>query len=166
MKKISIILSITIFSIAFAESSYELDWLPFGKARELSKKTDKPLVVYIERNGCGWCRKFWNNTLTDDEIEKQLDSFFVVTKINLSSMNKVEVDGETYTERQLGSMFAVRGVPATIFVTPQDTVLAKLPGYMPPEQFKVVIKYFGEGWYENMSYQEFMESEKKLKQKD
>ena len=147
----------------FAGQPKKTQWLPFGKAREESRKEKKILLTYIYSTGCGWCRRFWNTTLTNPEIDSLIDNFFVATKVNLASNDKVEIDGKSYTERQVGAMFAVRGTPTTIFITPTDTILAKIPGYMPADQFKTVLKYFGEGWYKDMTYQEFMESEKKLK---
>ncbi len=155
-------LVIVSFVMGTAQQTQKVEWLPFGKAQEKSKKEGKILLTYIYSTGCGWCRRFWNTTLTNPEIEQMIDSYFVATKINLASNNKVEIDGKSYTERQVGAMFAVRGTPTTIFITPTDTILAKIPGYMPVDQFKSVLKYFGEGWYKDMTYQEFMESEQKL----
>jgi len=153
------------FVLGSAQSENKPEWLPFGKAREKSHQENKIMLTYIYSTGCGWCRRFWNTTLTNSEIEKMISKYFVATKINLASNNKVELDGKSYTERQIGAMFAIRGTPTTIFITPTDTILAKIPGYMPADQFKVVLKYFGEGWYKDMSYQEFLDSERKLNNK-
>ena len=153
------------FVLGSAQSENKLEWLPFGKAREKSRQEKKIMLTYIYSTGCGWCRRFWRTTLTNPEVEKMIAEHFVATKINLSSNKKVELNGKLFSERQIGAMFAVRGTPTTIFISPSDTILAKLPGYMPAEQFKIVLKYFGEGWYKDMSYQEFLESERKLNSK-
>lgn len=162
-KLLTTLLLVSAITVGFAQQAHKTQWLPFGKAREKSRKEKKIMLTYIYSTGCGWCRRFWNTTLTNPEIDSLINKFFVATKVNLASNNKVELDGKSYTERQVGAMFAVRGTPTTIFITPTDTILAKIPGYMPVDQFKTVLKYFGEGWYKDMTYQEFMESENKIR---
>ncbi|MCD6595676.1 thioredoxin fold domain-containing protein [bacterium] len=159
---VALIILISVISFAGNKNAEKLIWHPFGDAKILSKENNKPLMVVVVSASCGWCKKYLSTTLADNEVDAQLDKYFVVSKVNVSSMNKIEVDGKEYTERQIGSMFAVRGVPATIFISPSDTIIAKLPGYIPTDKFKTIIQYLGEGWYKDMTYQEFIESDNKI----
>ena len=151
-----------VFSFVSAKDSQKLIWHSFGEAKTLSRKNNKPMMVVVISSSCGWCKKYLRTTLSDENIQSQIDKYFIASKVNISLNNKVEVDGKEYTERQIGSMFAVRGVPATIFITPTDTIIAKLPGYVPPDKFKTILRYLGEGWYKDMTYKDFIESEKSL----
>jgi len=165
----TILLSVTILLILTTvvadtlASGDELVWHPFGKAIAKAKTEKKHVYVYIYTNSCGWCKKFWGQTLTNDDIESELDGSFIATKINMSSSQKVEFNGEMVAERQLGAMFAVRGYPHSVFMTGDNEVIAKIPGYLPPEKFSPVLKFIGGGWYKDMNFQEFQQSENKLK---
>ena len=163
-RKISFALIITIaFSGFLNAETTEIDWKPLGKAVELAKKDGKPVYVYLFRNGCGWCKKFKNKTLAKSEIIEQLSENFYSCQLNSSSTKKQEFNGEKLTEGQLAAMFAVRGVPTSAFLDSDGKIIAKLPGFMSSDQFLNVLKYIGKGWYKDMTYQEFLESEDKLK---
>ncbi len=157
-----------IFSVLFCfadKSGKELDWKELGKGMELSKEEEKPLFVYIYSTHCGWCRRFNKATLQDTSVVRILSENFIVSRPNTSSTKKQGFKGKKATERQLAAMFAVRGVPSSVFLDSNGKLITKLPGFMPPDVFKKVLKYIGEKWYKDMSYQEFLESEKKLEKK-
>ncbi len=151
---------VSVFAAPLKES--KIQWTPIGEAWAKLGKTDKPLFVYVTSNGCGWCTKFWNETLTDPEIEKTLSDKFIFTKVNLSSRALIDFDGQQKEERAVGAMFNVRGTPHSIFVNGKQEIIGRLPGYTPASDFKVVLKYISEKWYETMKFEDFVASEKKL----
>ncbi len=156
------------FSIIFAfagDKKQELDWQTLQKGLDLSKKQKKPLYVFIYSSHCGWCKKFKQNTLSNDGIINTLSEKFVIAKLNTSSNTKQEFDGKKSSERQIASMFGIRGVPTSVFMDAEGKVITKLPGYSPPETFASILRYIGGGWYSDMSYQEFIESGNLLKHK-
>ena len=151
--------------LAQSEKKNELKWLTFEKAMESSKKQKKLIYVYLNSSTCGWCRRFESQTLANEAVKEKLSKDFIVTKINTGSTEKQTFQGKEVTERQLGMMFSVRGVPTSAFVDASADsmqLITKLPGFMPADQFAALLKFMGEGWYKNMSYQEFLESEQKL----
>ncbi len=164
----TILLSVTILWILIAAvaespaSGDELGWHPFGEALAKAKAEKKHVYVYIYTNSCGWCKKFWSQTLTSNDIEAELDESFIVTKINMSSSQKVELNGDMVAERQIGAMFAVRGYPHSVFMNGDNEVIAKIPGYLSPDKFSPVLKFIGGGWYKDMNFQEFQQSENEL----
>lgn len=160
---------VIVFSIVFAfagDNVSKIDWQTLQKGLDLSKKEKKPLYVFIYSTYCGWCKKFKRSTLSDEKIIKQLSEGFVAAKLNTASNAKQEYDGEQSTERQLAAMFGIRGVPTSVFMDNDGKVIAKLPGYSPPETFANILRYISEGWYNDMSYQEFIESGNSLKREN
>jgi len=155
------------FSALFCEETKKksLEWLTFGKALETSKKDKKPIYVYLYGTYCGWCKKFNKETLSDTTIINKLSQHFVITKLNTASTETQEFQGEQVSERQIATIFAVRGVPSNVFMDSLGTIIAKIPGYMPPDKFTPVLQYISDGWYKDMTYQEYIDSGDKLKKK-
>jgi len=165
-KKIALWIIALSVIIAFAgEKKNEIKWQTLQDGMNLAKKENKPLYVFIFSSHCGWCRKFKQNTLSNSDIINTLSEKFISAKLNTSSNQKQEFNGKKATQRQLASMFGIRGVPTSVFMDSEGKVITKIPGYAPPETFGNILRYIGEGWYNDMSYQEFIESENLLKNK-
>ncbi len=166
-RKFLLIVSLTIIAISNAEKSEadSINWKTYEKALKLSKESGRPIYFYIYSNSCGWCRRFVQQTLQDSLVMRKLNSKFIPVKINSSSTEKQKLDGKEITERQLAAMFAIRGVPTSAFMDTEGKLITKLPGFIPPAQFMSVLNYIGDGWYKDMDYQEYIESEEKLKNK-
>lgn len=166
-RRFSQILFLTILALSYAQKteSDSINWKTYEKAKKLSKDSGRPIYFYIYSNSCGWCRRFVQQTLQDSIVLRKLNSKFIPVKINSSSTEKQKVDGKEVTERQLAAMFAIRGVPTSAFMDSEGKLITKLPGYIPPAQFLSILNYIGDGWYKDMEYQEYIESEEKLKNK-
>ena len=56
----------------------QIHWVEgFENAKKISKKTDKPLYVFISAPECPWCEKFERTTLKEKEVINKLDKNFV-----------------------------------------------------------------------------------------
>jgi thioredoxin-related protein len=137
-------------------------WLDFDEAFESDIGDGKHLVVNFYSTGCFWCKKMDNLTFTDPIISNMLAGGFVGAKVNIASNRKVEWMGDVISERELARIFAVRGTPNTAFVDSTGKIVARVPGYIDPERFKIVLKYIDGYWYNELSFQEYLISEKAL----
>lgn len=131
-------------------------WLPYNEGLLKAKKENKYVLIYFYTDECGWCRKMEKETYSNEEVKKILSDKFVNIKINARSENKVVENGEEISERKLATLFQVSGYPTTWFLESNYTKIAPLPGYVPADQFISVIKYIGEGWYKNISFEEYL----------
>jgi len=57
--------------------------------------------------------------------------------------------------------FKIRGVPATYFLKPDGSVIFNIPGYLPPEDYGLVLRYIGENHYLEKSFEEFRKENSK-----
>ena len=142
--------------------SVDWRWLDFDEAFESDIGDGKHLIVNFYSIGCFWCKKMDNLTFTDPIISNMLDGGFVGAKVNIASNRKVEWMGDVISERELARIFAVRGTPNTAFVDSTGKIVARVPGYIDPERFKIVLKYIDGYWYNELSFQEYLVSEKAL----
>ncbi len=144
----------------------KLNWTPIGKVESFAKNENKIAMIYVTSKGCAWCRKFYKNTLNNPEIIVKLNEKFRYAKVNISSHAKVEYQGKTIIEKKLGKILLVRSTPTTLFLDDDKKVIARIPGYMSVKDFSKVLTYLGDGWYEDISYEDFINSEEKLNKRN
>jgi len=140
-------------------------WYSFSEAYPMAIEQGKHLIVNFYSLGCLWCNKLDNETFGNSEILKELSDDFVGARVNIGSNRTVEWKGNLITERELARLFFVRGTPYLAFVDTTGTVIATVPGYVPPDKFAPMLKYIGGYWYKEFTYQEFLASEEALKKK-
>ena len=134
------------------------NWLSYNEALLKAEKESKSILVFFYSDGCSWCDKMEREVYANNEVKKILADKFVSVKINASSNNKVEVNGEEITEKAFSLSYQVTGYPTTWFLEDKDKGIAPLPGYIPAEQFVTVLKYIGEEWYKKITFQEYVEN--------
>ncbi|MCK4309257.1 MAG: thioredoxin fold domain-containing protein [Candidatus Atribacteria bacterium] len=134
-----------------------LKWLSYNEGLTLAQKENKYVLIYFYTDGCSWCKKLEKETFFDEDVKKILSDKFVTVKINARSENKVLENGKEISERELATLYQVSGYPTTWFLESNHSRVAPLPGYVTTEQFIPVLNYIGEGWYESISFKEYLE---------
>jgi len=148
-------------SAMFAESEWK--WLDFADAQLLAIEEGKPLIINFYSTGCYWCRKLDSDTFGDSLVDHRLRESFVAARVNIASNRKVQWRDQTITEHDLARHFSVRGTPHTAFVDTVGKVVGSVPGYIPPQNFLPMLKFVEGGWYNELTFQEFLVSEEALK---
>jgi len=98
-----------------------------GPALEDAKVQDKPMFVYIRSEYCYWCKKFEEETFTNQSVIDRLNKDFILVSIDTDTqMNEVK-------------NFMVRGTPTGIFLDPNGTEIKRVPGYRETEIFLNII---------------------------
>jgi len=100
-----------------------IDWtnnLDAAKATALSE--NKPVLIDFYAEWCGWCKRMDADTYSDKKVA-ELAKSFVCVKINSDENAK------------LANTYQVRGLPTTVFLKPDGSVISVMPGYQPPDQF-------------------------------
>lgn len=92
-------------------------------AIEAAKVQGKPVFVYIRSEYCGWCRKFEEETFTNQTVIKTLNEKFILVSL--------DADKQKNETRN----FAVFGTPTMVFLDPNGTGLKRIPGYTDTETF-------------------------------
>jgi len=117
MKKIVLgllLLSRTLFS---------LEWIKdVDAAFALAKKEHKNVIVLVEGENCRWCKKLKYRTLSDEGVEKRLETF-VTVKVMREDPSAMSV------------LPPVKGVPTIFFMKENKTVVKEILGYVNVEDF-------------------------------
>ncbi|MCZ7383554.1 MAG: thioredoxin fold domain-containing protein [Candidatus Methanoperedens sp.] len=92
-------------------------------ALEAAKAQGKPVFVYAWSQYCGWCKKFEEETFTNQSVIKTLNENFILISI--------DVDKQRNETRN----FRVRGTPTEIFLDSNGKEIKRIPGYTDTQTF-------------------------------
>lgn len=160
------IIALAILTSGTALSEETFKWLDFAEAFPKARAEGKHLIINFYSIGCGWCRKMDGSTYGDSAVAAIIAKDFVAARMNVASNRKVDWMGEQVSEREIASALAGRGTPFTTFIDTAGVVVARLPGYVDSPRFISILEYVGGYWYENLSYQEYIESGKVIEAQD
>ena len=103
----------------------EVSWFHSpDKALAAAETSQRPLLLFVGSKHCRYCQKMKRQTFANQQVVKQIQQGFVPLAI--------DADASPEVVKQLG----VQGLPTTIVVSPQGTVLARLKGYAPPKRLR------------------------------
>jgi len=124
----------------------ELKWLSWNEGYPLAKKSGKILLIDMYTDWCGWCKKMDKDTYAKEEIIKMINDDFVPVKFNPEKTGiKYEVEGKTYTGRQLFAMLVQNnriGYPTTLFLYTNEKKIYMQSGYQNAENFKALLNQY------------------------
>lgn len=139
--------------IFFAGSAYgkkdAFAWYTADKGLAKVDSTNKLIMIDVYTKWCGWCKKLESEVFSRSEIQGYLAKKFIPIKLNAEdSKSRVSFAAQEFTYAQLARALGVTGFPIVLFLESNGQLLYKLPGYLPPDEFMKVLKFFGEREYE------------------
>ena len=108
--------------------SKEIEWQTFAKGMARAKSENKKIFVHFYANWCGACRIMEKITFKDPAVIAYLNENFISIKVN------------TDREQQTSLMFRVRLLPDNWFIAENGDPIGHQPGYITPEQLKIILK--------------------------
>lgn len=124
-----------VFAFALGVSAEEIKWAKsFDEAYKAAAQENKPVMIDIYTDWCGWCKKLDRDVYTAKAVV-ELSGKFICLKLNPE------------TDQEHGALFKVDGFPTIIFTDAKKKELHRISGYVPPESFveemKKALKAFG-----------------------
>jgi thioredoxin-related protein len=108
-----------------ATTNPEIPWLRSAtEAAKLSQSTGKPILVYIRSQNCHYCDLLQKNTWQNPETRTRVMRDMIPLKLTLEE-NKEAVEA-----------MKVKGFPSVVIFSPRREYLARIDGYVTPEQFQ------------------------------
>jgi thioredoxin-related protein len=164
MKKLIFLLTILFVSFA-ANAQEKINWLSFEEAIEFSKTTQKPFLIDIYTEWCGWCKKMDANTYSNKVITEFINTNFYAVKLNGEEKKDIVHNGKTYRYQKRGrrgyhelaaSLLSNKlSYPATVFLDKEGKLIQNVPGYHPKEQFEKIIAFFSNENYKTTQWELF-----------
>jgi thioredoxin-related protein len=133
-----------------------LQWQGWDSGLKDAGKSQRPVLVDVYTDWCGWCRRMEKDVYSRAEVKDYLSKKFVIVKLNAESSESARYEGRSWTSRSLASRFQVTGYPTTIFLRSNGEHLANLPGYIAADRFLLLLRYVGDGAMDRgLSFEEF-----------
>ena len=153
-------LAVTLFllpSLAAADPA----WRPWDAGLREAAAAGRPVLVDVYTDWCGWCKRMDRDVYARADVQNYLARRFVTVKLDAESNATARYEGRTYTLRTLAARFGVTGYPTTLFLGVKGNYLGNSPGYMPPQDFLLQLRFVGDGHAERgESFEDFLRAAK------
>ncbi|MEM9352286.1 MAG: thioredoxin family protein [Planctomycetota bacterium] len=100
----------------------------YQDAWRASQKSNRPVLIYVSMPQCAHCVRMLEQTYGSGEVTQLVDDSFETVSV------------DRYRDAELVGKLHIKWYPTTILVGTNNKVLAKLEGYIEPQQFKRKIK--------------------------
>ncbi len=136
---------------------------------EGAHKEGKRFAIMWELKGCPYCKETHFVNFARPDIAGYVKANFEVLQLNIiGSRNVTDFDGVELSEKELAAKYGVRFTPTFQFfperaaplkaLEPAKREVARLPGYMRPEDFLAMFRYVREKAYESKSFRDYVKS--------
>jgi thioredoxin-related protein len=120
----------------------ELGWLNWNQGISEASITRRPILIDVYTDWCGWCKRMDRDVYSRDDVRGYLNQHFILVRLNAESADEASYGGRTLTSRALAQQLT--GYPTTIFLKSNGEHIANVPGYVPADRFKLMLRYIGE----------------------
>ncbi|HMA76621.1 MAG TPA: thioredoxin fold domain-containing protein [Candidatus Krumholzibacteriaceae bacterium] len=135
-------------------------WHSVEEGLSLAEKKDKTVVIDFYTSWCKWCEVMEERTFSKQEVVKYLEENFICVRVNAEDKeNRFIYMGDEYSPRSLARKFGVKGYPSLAYLESDGELIQVVPGFIPPETYIKVLKYFREEHYKkDVSLRDFLEA--------
>jgi thioredoxin-related protein len=137
-------------------------WMTIEEAAGKLEKEQRPVLIDLYTTWCGWCKQMDKKTYSNKQVAEYLQAKFYPVKVDAETHATIKWGGRSYqfnTNYRANefALYLAHGqleFPTTIIIPPGGEPQA-IPGYMEPKELEMLVKYFGEGKYGKMSFDEY-----------
>jgi thioredoxin-related protein len=140
-----------------------INWMNLTDAASSLEKEKRPVLIDIYTSWCGWCKVMDSKTYSNKNVAAYLQSKFYPVKLNAETKEEISWQGKTYhySDDYRCNEFAVYvmqgqlAFPTTVIIPADGSQPQAIPGYIPKKEFEMIVKYFGEGEFGKISFEEY-----------
>ena len=143
-----------------------VQWRTLPDAEAAMKLVNKPLIIDLYTDWCGWCKVMDKKTYSDRKVVEYLEEKFYAVKLDAETREDIKWAGKTfrfnasYKTNDI-ALYLTQGhlaFPTTVIIPSDGSAPQAVPGYLTPKQFEIILKYFGEGNYGRTSFEDYQKT--------
>ena len=125
LKPAVLFLWVLVFSSAhrFANSSEKMKWLSLQEATDSLAKSQRPVLIDLYTDWCGWCKVLDEKTFSVDKVQKVLKDKTIPIKVDFDNNKK------------LVEQYKIKGIPCLIFVDGEGKEVGRIVGFKPADKW-------------------------------
>jgi len=142
-----------------------VNWMSFKEAQEKNKILEKPFIIDLYTDWCGWCKHMMRTTYSNANIASYINTHFYPVKFDAEGKDTIVYNGTTYkptspapktphelTLKLLGTSLSY---PSTLFVTNQFQYNLLSQGYLEDKKLEPLLVFMVENAWRTVPYDEF-----------
>lgn len=141
----------------------KLEWLTLAEAEAKTAIQKKDIIIDLYTDWCGWCKVMDRNTYTNPNVIRYIHDKFYPVKLNAETREKLSWRGKEFkyndTYRVHDYAILLTGgqlsYPSTIILPADGSPPQLIPGYLKAPEMELILKYFGEGHYGKIPFEEY-----------
>lgn len=145
MRIVGCIWIIMVLAWPTASNGETVNWRSFEDGLAEARTAGKNVFLYFDADWCGYCRMMEKETLGHEAVIAYLNRYFI----------SIRIDGSR--NKPMAQRFRIRGFPSSFFLDEKLEQVARLPGYVPPDNFYFYMEYTVSNAYEQFTPQQYYE---------
>ena len=157
-----LLLNLNFSKLIYAQQKVE--WIELDNNTKINNN-GKKIIIDLYTDWCGWCKVMDRNTFTNPDVIDHINNNFVPVKFDAEYQNSVVFNKNSYNFVKSGrkginelAYYLTNGnlsYPMTVFLDENYNLITLLPGYHKPNFYNLVLKYIGEDYWKDMSWDEY-----------
>lgn len=132
-------------------------WISFEKMIESNQSEPKKIMLFMEADWCGVCKRMKREVFPDPTIQALLKTEFFPVRIDIESEEEIQFMDERVTKMELSKEFGIRGTPTIIFLDSDFSVIGNKVGFSDQEEFSSLLKFINQEEYKHTSFDGYMQ---------
>ena len=108
-------------------ASDKIDWHTYESGMARSRFEKRKVFLYFHADWCGYCVEMDRKTFKDPAVIAALNRNFI----------PIRVDSDR--EKAAASLFRVKGLPDSWFISENGEIIGHRPGFIPPDQMVKIL---------------------------
>jgi len=126
-----------------------------NKFLDNANKTNKHLLVWLHKNGCGYCDNMQEFTLNEDDIKSLIEKEFIYIHMNISEKDKVTYKDFVGSAREFANHLGFDFYPTSLFFSSNGELIYDAMGFHDEVLFLKILKFIHSRSYEKMDYDSY-----------
>ncbi len=106
-----------------------MDWINnFNLAKEESQKLRKPILLQFEMEGCGGCKKLYDETYSNPDVQREMNEWFILLKLDLIK------------DREIRREYSGYWTPSFYFLDYRGKSYLNFNGFLPAVEFRILLR--------------------------